>query len=389
MDWSEELKTLRERRIEKLQVRMAEAGLDVALVMTPVNLYYLAGTAQKAVLLIPSEGEPRLYVFRSWERAKEEAAFKCIEADGLNHVVEELEELKPKLIGLEEDTIPVRVYKRFLKVGAEVGDVAYLVMELRQVKDHLEIELLRRAAEQCDKALSSVKDVLKEGVSEVEVAARLELELRKAGHDGYLDMRSWGDHMPNIVVLSPSSLKPSRLSSVSVGPGLSSACPVGSGGRRLKRGDVVWIDVSGRFQGYTSDVTRTFVLGKADKRVEEAFNAVHEIYRRALSKVRAGVKGSEVYMEAVKTAEELGYGEGFMGREKGKVAFIGHGVGLEIDEPPVIGKLPGELSENMTVAIEPKIVFPRYWGVGLESTLVVRSGGYEVLDKAPLDLVEV
>lgn len=378
-----------EKRVEKLQALMIEEGVDLALVMVPVNVYYFSNTAQKGVLFIPSTGEPVFYVLRAFERALEECVFKCVETDGLTILIEEAKKLKPKVVGIEESYLPVRVYRRLSSIECRFEDVGRLILELRKVKDELELELMKGSARLCDLALSRIRDLLEEGITEVELAAKVELELRKAGHDGYLDSRSFGDRTPNIAILFNGSIAPTRTDAVASGQGLSNACPVGSGNVKLKYGGIVWADVGGRLKGYTTNVSRTFSFRKVDKEVEDVFDALRKIYLKILGMVRSGVDGKEIYFEAVKLAEEMGCKEGFMGRGGGKVFFIGHGIGLEVDEPPAIGEASVKLVENMTLALEPKIVLPSRRGVALESTLVVKEDGCEVLDKFPIDLLVV
>ncbi len=368
---------------------MRREGIDAALIMSPVNLYYLAGTAQRGTLIVPSSGEPQLFIVRWFERARIETPFKCLKAKELSSILSYVKELKAKVVGVEEEVLPAKLYRR-LNGPWRLTDVSEVILKMRMIKGPEELSLVERAARQCDEVLEEVPNVLAEGVSEVDAASQLERLLRLVGHDGYLNMRSWGDYMPNLVVLSPGSVKPSRLSSAGVGPGLSSACPVGSTPKKIKRGDVVWIDLSGRFKGYTADVTRTFVVGRAKPEVLEAFNAVSEIYRALVAEsLKPGVKCSEVYGRAINMARELGFEEGFMGRGEGKVPFVGHGLGLELDEPPTLGDNDLELRDNMVVAVEPKIVLPGYEGVGLESTVVIQGGGCKVLDRSPLELIEV
>ncbi|MCX8205262.1 MAG: Xaa-Pro peptidase family protein [Candidatus Nezhaarchaeota archaeon] len=377
---------LYERRLERLQGRLREIGVEAAAIMSAVNVYYFTGTAQRGVLIVPSTGEATLYVIRGFERALKEAYVKCVKVSGLGEVAEKLASLRR--IGFEEDRLPVKLHRRLLGDATSI-DISDGILELRKVKDGFEQRLLREAAKQCDLALQHAPEVLKEGASCAEITAELEKVLRREGHDGYLDMRSWGDHMPNLVVLPPGDVEPGRITAVSVGVGVSSACPVGSSRRKVGRGDVVWIDVSGRYMGYTSDVTRTFALGRPREEVVEAFRAVEEVYREVLKCLRAGVGTGEVYWRAVELVRRLGFIEGFMGRGDGKVQFIGHGVGLEVDEPPVVGRGDVALREGMALAIEPKIVGPGGWGVGLESTVIVHREACEVLDRAPTELLEV
>lgn len=226
-----------EVRASSLQRILSKKGVDAALIISPVNLFYLNDTAQKGVLYVPSSGEPRFFAIKDVERAKRESRFKCVEAKGLSSLASFLRAERVKAVGLEEDVVPVKLYKK-LKLGKAFKsvDISSDVLTLRSIKDPDEVKRVKEAAKQCSEALRIAPSLIKEGVTELETAAMLEAQLKKLGHEGYLSTRSWSDTTPNLVVLSSGSMVPGRLSSVTAGPGLSRACPIGSGRKKIKRG---------------------------------------------------------------------------------------------------------------------------------------------------------
>ncbi len=375
-----------EARIKRLREALTRNNVDLALILNPINVYYFTGTNQKSALTV-DEDEAILYVFRDKERAKRETYVPCQPVNSLREIVGNISKKKVRVIGLEEDVLPVKMYKRIMStIHCNPRDISPTILHIRSVKDREEIGKIKLAVEQVTSVLERVPGILREGIREIEAAAKLEYLLRKEGHDGYLDMRSWGDRMPNLVVLSSGSMVPGRISSVTVGPGFNRFSCVGSGRKKLRRGDVVWIDVSGRFEGYCCDVTRCYVMGEVNEDFEAGYEAIKEVYKRVISRIREGMDAKEIYREAVSFMEEAGYGENFMGLKEGRVPFIGHGVGLEIDEYPLLSGKSLSLKENMVIALEPKLVFPGYSGVGLESTVAVKRDCCEVLERINIEL---
>ena len=160
----------------------------------------------------------------------------------------------------------------------------------------------------------------------------------------------------------------------------------GSSLRKIKEGDPVVIDTTGVVAGYISDVTRTFFVGNVDKRIEEAHDVAIKVQDRTGRLLKAGNMTDKVYEDLITYVDEMGYLEHFMGIHSDKVQFIGHGIGLELDEFPII--TPGykaELKVGNVIAMEPKLVLdePRT-GIGVEESWVVGEDGGERLSKFPL-----
>ena len=166
--------------------------------------------------------------------------------------------------------------------------------------------------------------------------------------------------------------------------------PYGPSLRKVRAGDLVCIDHGTMYRGYHSDEGRTFVVGKARDKQKRLFDIVRRAQDAAIAQVRPGVPAAEVYRAAWRVARDAGYEEYFMAYGQYGVEYLGHGLGLEIDEPPLVGpKTTTLLEEGMTLALEPKLIIPGWGGVDLEDTLVVTGDGCEVLTQGKRELVEV
>ncbi|ADC64771.1 peptidase M24 [Ferroglobus placidus DSM 10642] len=371
---------MREKRIDNLREVLERRNLDVALVLYHLNVYYFNATAQLGALIVPREGDPVFYVIRDYERAKEESEFKCVKVKSFGEI---LSKVKGQRVGVDLSLVNGKILSRLS--GMSFEDITDEILRLRMVKDEEEIKLVEKAVNMCCEVLEKVPEILKDGMREFELAAKLECELKMLGHDGYLEGRNF-DYLPNVVVASSGSAKPSKLSAVTAGAGMSAACPIGSGKKRMRRGDVVWIDIGGRVEGYSSDVTRCFTIGKADESVYETYERLKELYENCLKMMREGIEVGEFFRKAFELAKELEIFDGFMGRVE-KMKFVGHGIGLNIDEYPVLGDFKEKLKRNVVVAFEPKVILEDFTGLGIESDVLIGEKA-EVLDKITFELVE-
>jgi Xaa-Pro aminopeptidase len=258
------------------------------------------------------------------------------------------------------------------------------------VKDTEELELVRASASIADKGQKRALDVIREGISEVEMAAEVEAELRRNKHEGILVNRRFDTYAMYGMIGSGDSLtRFAGFANVATGVGLSRSMRISASNRIMKRGDLVMIDITGCYHGYITDVTRPYVIGPASKKQVEVFEALCSVQDEILESIRPGVPVAEVYAKGVDAAAKTKYGEYFMGcEEKGK--FIGHGLGLELDEPPIIG--PGDptiIRENMTLAVEINTIIPGFGAIKVEDSIVVTSDGVELLSKTKRRLYEV
>ncbi len=373
------------RRTAGLQNLMRQEGIEGAVIVQNADLFYFTGTVQRSHLFIPADGKPVLMVKKSYPRAREESALEeIIPLDNFKDLPGTIGAYGYKnldKIGLEIDVLPAALYLKYQKLffPAEIVDVSPLIRRVRMVKSAYEIDLIKEAADLNRTFFSRVKDFLREGVSEVELAGQLEAVYRRHGHQGYVRMRGFNQEIMYGHLMSGRNLAvPSFLDSPEGGPGLNPSFPQGAGFKKIGRNEPVMVDYVGVLNGYMVDQARIFCLGRLPEKFERAHRAAIDIQDQIKKAARPGVLCEELYNLAVSMASEYGLKEHFMGHPD-PAPFIGHGLGIELDELPVLArgfKIP--LEEGMTLALEPKFIFPD-GEVGIENTFVVRDHGLETL----------
>jgi len=165
--------------------------------------------------------------------------------------------------------------------------------------------------------------------------------------------------------------------------------PQGAGFSRIKRNEPVFVDMVGIYNGYIADATRIFSLGALEPKLQEAYQAACQIEEDVARQLSAGKTGRELFQLSEAAGADLGYQDYLGGAPGSKCGFVGHGVGLELDEYPVIGPLDHELHSNMTIAIEPKIIYPDKGVLGIEDTFLTSSGAAESLTHMPREIWQV
>jgi Xaa-Pro aminopeptidase len=251
------------------------------------------------------------------------------------------------------------------------------VWAARTVKSAWELERTGRAADALVALFAAAPGALRPGRAEVEVMHELDGVLRRHGHEGTVRTRGDSDPQPLGEVLSgPSGAVPGGAEVPLCGPGTSPAQGRGPGWRALRRGDAVVVDFAATVEGYQADAARTFFLGAADARLLEAYAVCRRALREAETLLRPGVPASAAYERGLEVAREAGFGEHWMGAGPTPVRFVGHSLGLELNEPPYLARGWEEpFAAGNVVAVEPKLVFPGVAAVGLENTYVVQSDG--------------
>jgi len=173
------------------------------------------------------------------------------------------------------------------------------------------------------------------------------------------------------------------------GAGLNASIPVGLSGKRLAPGTSVMVDMGGNFNGYMSDMSRVYSIGDLPQKAYDAHQVCLEISHELSETAKAGTVCSEMYQKALDIVSKAGFSDCFMGTRQ-QAKFIGHGVGLEINELPVISKNSTiELVPNMVLALEPKIVLPGVGPVGVENTWIVTNEGLECTTRSPEGIIKL
>lgn len=376
-------------RIKNLQTELRKSGIDAALILQRVDLYYFTGTIQQANLYVPAEGEPILLANRNFERARRETAIeKVIPLKSLKKIPELLSRngyALPAILGLELDVLPTNTYFAYQRLfeDSRLVDISPAIRSIRSVKSAHELGLVREAARLADEVAGCVPGILREGMTELELAGRIEAEARKRGHQGVLRMRLWGNELFfGHLMAGPTAAVPSYLSSPTGGEGPTPAVAQGAGFRPIQRNEPVLVDYVFAHEGYLADHTRIFSLGALSDELMAAHQAMLEISGLVKKLAKPGVKSGELFEMALERTTELGYADYFMGGDSDRVRFVGHGIGLEVDEYPFLAQ--GQelaLEEGMVIAVEPKLVFPETGVVGIENTHVVTPTGLEQLTR--------
>jgi len=378
-------------RIKRLQSRMGE--LTGTMIFESIDLGYFSGTAQDGLLYIPADGDPVLMIRKSLERAREESPLAAQPLRSMKTLRDDLHLPPSARIGLEMDVLPCNNLlrlKSYLGEGVEFFDISEPIKQIRSVKSDFEIGLIRRAARALDAGIAAVTGRLKEGMREIDLAVAVESALRLSGHCGRVTFRRFNQSLPMGHLMAGSSAAiPSFVSSPTGGKGLSIFSPQGPGWRRIRRGEPVLVDYAGSYAGYLADETRIFCLGAIPARLEEAHEAAVQIEKAAAAELVPGRTGRQIYELCQAEGERLGYGDWLGGPPGSKAGFVGHGLGLQIDEYPVLGPLDHEISEGMIIAIEPKMIYPEEGVVGVEDTFLVGAGGAERLTLLPQQIWEV
>jgi len=350
-------------RIQALKNGFEKKGLDGYIVADQTNILYFTGVVGAAPLLIPAEGDNVLYVGgTNYEATKAEAKDCRVELvrwgeDIGKKAAEQAKKLKLKNVGF--DALDASLYLKLEKAlkGTKLKALSQLVWDLRKVKDETELGYMRKAAELTDKGAEAAMEAIKPGWREYEVAAEIEYAMRKLGSEGVAF---------DTIVAS----------------GLPSAYPHGGcTEQKIKKGTFIVVDVGAIYHSYRADLTRTFLVGKPTPKQAKIYEIVREAQEKAFQSIRAGVKGRDVDAVARKLIEKEGYGKHF-------VHGLGHGVGLDVHEPPTLTPEGKErLKTGNVVTDEPGIYIVGFGGVRIEDSVLVHRNRGERLTRASCDWV--
>jgi Xaa-Pro aminopeptidase len=386
-----------DQRIEKLRNQLEENNIGAALLVQRADLLYFAGSVQEAHLYVPVDEEPIFMVFKSLDRAIAESSLSRIvplaSPKALPELLDQYGYKVPPAIGMELDVLPASLFFSYQKVFKEKNlvDISHLIRLVRAIKSPYEIDLMRRAAEGSDQVAACVPELLREGMTELELAGKVEAEARKLGHQGIVRMHYWGAEVfYGHLMAGPSGAVPSFPRSPTGGSGASPAVAQGPGFRPIQRHEPVLVDYVFALNGYYSDHTRIFSLGKPADEMIAAHSAMLDVQALIKKEAKPGVKSGDIYELAIERTRTLGYDKYFMGVGDERIRFVGHGIGVELDEYPFLAYGQTlELQENMILALEPKLIFPGQGVVGIENTHRVTENGLEQFGRFQDEIVIV
>lgn len=353
-------------RLQKLENSLDDLQIDAVLIRDSYNRRYLSGfTGSNAYLYISKNTKKLLTDFRYTEQAnKQSPDFDIIDYTkiGLLKILNDIiDKDNAKTIGFEDETIS---YKEFITYEKGLKNVELLPMgdtveKIRMIKDEEELRCIQKAASIGDLAYEHILKFVKPGVTEKEVALEIETCMKKNGAENL--------SFDTIVASGLNSSKPHAEPS----------------DKKIEEGDFVTLDFGCIYKGYCSDMTRTFVLGKASEKQKEIYNIVLEAQLKAIEAVKAGCVGKDIDKIARDIITDKGYGDNFG-------HGLGHSVGLFIHEEPRFSYSDENVfTENMVVTVEPGIYVPGFGGVRIEDLVCVTKDGIINFVSSPKQLIEV
>jgi len=383
-------------RIKDFQRELVNQGLGAALLFYSRDIFYYTGIAQPAFLAVFPD-DYRLFVRSGYPYAVQTAAIEpshISEERRLDFIYQEyFSYLWNKRLGVELDLLPANTYLAYQKLfqDFELLDVSPLIMQQRAVQSANEIGQIRRACRVVEAGQQAVIEALRPGITELELSALIENRHRLAGHEGGIFLR----HPDLPLGMGPISSGPNLADftglvySVS-GVGLSPALPIGPSNRMISDGDPVVVDIPSMVNGYHADQSRTYVAGQATPGLKGLYTDLLEIADFVIDSIKPGMGCDQVYDLAVGKAAEMGLQEQFLKfTGDSHCRLIGHGVGIEVNEPPVlIANNRATIPDNSVLAIEMHMLDKRFGVVKIEDTVLISSAGNEILTKASRQLIE-
>lgn len=383
-------------RLAKLQALLVEREVDLAVLQYATDLYYYTGSVQPLYLLVPRDGQPCVLARKALTRIAEEAAQLPLRPFGgskeLASILAEMGGAAATRIGFTLDTASYALVQRLQRLvpQAEVVDISWDIRTLRMVKSAEEIAILARAGVVMEQVPALAQSYFQPGCTELELSAVLEYAFRLQGHDALIRCRREGVEMSGcgVCVSGKQTLAGTKFEGICGGTGLSAAVPYGATRQPIAQGSPILLDFAFVLEGYHLDQTRMACWGQPGELVTRAYDAMLQVQQRVFDTLRPGARWEDVYLCSASAAAELGYADTFMGVGREQVKFVGHGVGLELDEPPFLAPhMPYTLEVGMTLAIEPKVALPGIGVVGIEDTVVIRPDGPERLTTCPQEMI--
>lgn len=386
------------RRVLGFQEVLRKNDVDGVLLVQRADTLYFSGTAQNVHVYLPSEGNPLIMAYRDIVRAQSECPWDIIPLTGISKIPQLLAgaHLKnPKVLGMEFDVLPVANFERYSKAFNETRfvDISYPLRLFRAVKSEWEIAQISETGKIYTSLLEYVPTILRAGMTEIELEGLLELKARTLGHETMIRVRGFGSefHLGGVIAGDRAAL-PSYFDGPLAGLGASYTHPMGASPTPIAANEPIIMDLALMKLGYQIDTTRVLVIGQLSDEFRVAYETSLEIEERTRKALVPGRIAGEVYEEILSWVQkETPYAANFMGFGATQVKFVGHGIGLELDELPTISKGAKEvLQQGMTIAIEPKFVFPGRGAIGVEDTLVIDEGnGARYLCLGSHDIVQV
>lgn len=378
-------------RLRKLTPLIKESGADAILLASNTNLYYAAGRFFRGYVYITSEGEALYFIIRPDIFAAEEDLIPIRKPEMIPDILRERGISLPSRIGIEHDSLSWSDCTRLQNLfpEAEIINASPVMRRARMQKTPYEISLIRQDGLHQTAVYHKVSRLYQRDMTDLEFQIEIERVLRLEGSLGTL--RVSGNLMEinmGSVIAGDNADNPSPYDFAMGGAGVDPSLPGGASGEIIRHGQTIMVDMNGNFNGYNSDMTRVWSLGEVSPLARKAHNCSIKILRE-LESTTPGTKVSDMYHRAMEIVEAEGLTDYFMGHRQ-QAAFIGHGIGIELNEQPAITPRSRDIVlQDMTLAIEPKFVIPGVGAVGIENSYVVTPTGLDNLTSFPEDIINL
>lgn len=387
MNFSTELKT----RHEKIRKLMQEESIDAALICCNVNLLYTCGQVINGFVYLPVNGEVIWFVKRP-NNLTGRNIFHIRKPEQITEILQKESIQLPDVVMLESDELAYTTHVRLSNIFSSAGCVngTPILQKARSIKTPFEIKLFRKSAELHAKAYRQIPNIFYAGMNDKLFSIEIERLMRLEGCLGIFRIfgQSMEIHMGSVLA-GENAETPSPYDFALGGEGLDPSLPIGLNGTQLKKRNTVMVDLGGNFYGYICDMSRVFSIGKLEERAYHAHQICLEIQDKIAEKAKPGVVCEELYNIAIEIVNREKLADNFMGTKQ-KAGFIGHGIGLEINEAPILApRVKQELIPGMVFALEPKIVLPGIGPLGIENSWVVNEQGIEKLTLCPEEIIEL
>lgn len=378
-------------RRDKIRKLMADQGIDAALIACNVNLLYTCGQIISGYCYIPLDSPAWLFVKRPNNLVGEHLEY-IRKPEQIADILKEKGMSLPKVLMLEADELTYNEYNRLARVfpEAQCVNATPIIRQARVTKTEIELNLFRRAGAAHTKAYQQIPSIYRPGMTDLQFSIEAERLMRMEGCLGIF--RIFGQSMEifmGSILAGDNAATPSPYDFALGGEGLDSSLPIGLNGSVMEQGQSVMVDLGGNFNGYMCDMSRVFSIGKLSQEAYDAHQVCLDIQNELTSMAKPGVICADLYQKAISMVEKAGFADRFMGIDQ-KAKFIGHGIGLEINEAPVLApSMQQELEPKMVFALEPKIILPKVGPVGVENSWIVTEEGVEKITTCEENIIEL
>lgn len=378
-------------RRDALQKEMQHSNADGCLVCINVNLYYLTDNIFSGYYYLPATGDPFIFVRRPVGMTGEHV-FYIRKPEQIAEILLQHGFSLPRQLMLELDELPYNEVIRLQTIfqTEKLLNCTAAIRKIRSVKSAYEIELLRYSGKIHADCYAEIPGLYKSGMTDIDLSIEIERMFRKKGATG--QFRVFGQSMElfmGSVITGDNADNPSPYDFAMGGSGTHKSMPIGPDGTIISEGHAIMVDMGGTFTGYISDMSRIFSLGKISELSYKAHQVSIEIIRKIEAIAKPGVAASSLYHLAYENVEKNNLEKYFMGYTQ-QAGFVGHGIGIQINESPVLAPRSRDILQvGHVFALEPKFVIPGTGAVGVENSYVMHDSGLENLTVLDENIIEL